>query len=87
MRACVVKTERTQEESVACPFFRPDETISHTVLDYVCINGKRQLYLFYLSSLYNVIAGPQAHCFCITVHFKFDCTLDEPFLVYNSYAH
>ena len=43
MRACVVKTERTQEESVACPFFRPDETISHTVLDYVCINGGLRL--------------------------------------------
>ncbi|XP_076445775.1 uncharacterized protein LOC143283422 [Babylonia areolata] len=38
MRACAVKTERTEEESVACPFFRPEDTVSHTVLDYVCIS-------------------------------------------------
>ncbi|KAL8620953.1 hypothetical protein ACOMHN_044100 [Nucella lapillus] len=38
MRTCAVKTDRTEEESVACHFARPDETVSHTVMDYVCIN-------------------------------------------------
>nr|KAG5699359.1 hypothetical protein BaRGS_008267 [Batillaria attramentaria] len=42
-RECEVKTERTQEESVACPFFNPQDTVSHTILDYVCIEDKAML--------------------------------------------
>lgn len=42
-RECEVKTERTQEESIACPFLKPQDTVSHSILDYVCIDEKAML--------------------------------------------